>query len=193
MALQAKKIGFFSPYNRRVKQLLKELFPARERMNMLFLRLRTLGRMVDYMGYYDESNTFCGFSYVIHTDRMAFILFLAVDTSIQSKGYGSEIMRLIMCKHAGKEITLNCESQNEAAENAAQRERRIRFYERLGLHVTDWQYVEEEDDPYSIMSTGPALSVEEYRRLMKSFSFGLYHPKVRKVSGQGAEEGAAKR
>ena len=192
MSLQAKKMGFFSSDNRRVGQLLKELFPAREQLNMLVLRLRALGRMVDFTGYYDESDAFCGFSYVICTDRIAFTLYLAVDTAIQSKGYGSEIMRLIMRKHAGREFVLCCEAENDDAENAVQRERRIQFYKRLGFHVTDWQYVEEEDDPYSILSTGSAFSIEEYCRLMKSFGLGFFRPKVRKAHVKDAEKGAEK-
>lgn len=162
MTLAAQKIGLFSPDNRKVKTLLLELFPERERLDMALLRFRSLSGMVDYFGYYDEANRFCGFAYVIHTDKMAFILYLAVDGAMHSKGYGGEIMRQVLQRHEGKEIVLNCEPLDDHAENAEQRSRRIRFYERLGLKVTDYQYVVGGDFPFAIMSSRSPFSVEEY-------------------------------
>lgn len=115
---------------------------------------------------------------MIYTDKMAFILYLAVDGTIQSKGYGSEIMRQVIQRHAGKEIVLNCESLDDHAENAEQRVRRIRFYERLGLKVTEYQYVQGGDFPYAIMSSRSPFSAEEYKTLMKKFSLGTFKPDV---------------
>ena len=147
---------------------------------MALLRFRSLSSMVDYFGYYDEGNRFCGFSYVIHTEKMAFILYLAVDGTMHSKGYGSEIMRQIIKHHESREIVLNCEPMADYAENAEQRLRRIRFYERLGLKVTEYQYVEGGDFPYAIMSSRSPFSVDEYKTLLKKFSLGTFNPDVRK-------------
>lgn len=50
--LTARKIKLFSADNQRVKTLLLELFPERERLSMALLRFRSLSSMVDYFGYY---------------------------------------------------------------------------------------------------------------------------------------------
>lgn len=180
MALTARKIGFFSSDNRRVRDLLLELFPEPERLDVAVMRFRSLSRMADYSGYYDEANRFCGFTYVIHTDKMALILYLAVDGTMHSKGYGSEIMRQVLRRHENREIVLNCEPMDDHAENAEQRLRRIRFYERLGLKVTGYQYVQKGNFPYAIMSTRIPFSVDEYKALLKKFSLGTFKPDVRR-------------
>ncbi len=47
--LTARKIKLFSADNQRVKTLLLELFPERERLSMTLLRFRSLSSMVDYL------------------------------------------------------------------------------------------------------------------------------------------------
>lgn len=180
MKLTAKRIKCFDTDNIKIKKMMKKLFPEHERMNIGELILGSLTSMVDYFGYYDEENELCGFSYVIFTDQMAFILFLAVDDSVQSKGYGSEILNTILQKHDGKTVVLHCEPEDPGAENAQQRSRRINWYKKFGFTVTEYEYEELEGYKYAVMSRPASFSEDEYFKLFKKSSFGFYKPKTRK-------------
>lgn len=45
----------------------------------------------EFLAYYDKQ-TFIGLTYTIYTDSLVYLLFLAVEESKQSQGYGSQIL-----------------------------------------------------------------------------------------------------
>lgn len=52
---------------------------------------------------------------------MVFILYLAVNDKIQSKGYGNKILNIIKENNMDKEITLNIKPLDKNADNYQQR------------------------------------------------------------------------
>ena len=77
-----------------ILNLYKESFPKNERLPIWLLNIMSKRTCVDFLAFYDN-NIFCGFSYLIHNNNITFILYLAIDTSIRSKGYGTKILNLI--------------------------------------------------------------------------------------------------
>lgn len=62
-------------------------------------------------------------------NKYVFVLYLAVNDRIRSKGYGTKILDWLK-QNTEKIIVLNVEAINSSAKNALQREKRISFYNR---------------------------------------------------------------
>lgn len=114
-----------------VKKLFERAFPKAERLPMWLLLLLARRKGVDFEAYYDDDN-FCGFSYIVENDDLAFILYLAVNDEMRSQGYGSRILECVKTKAGEKPIVLNIEPLDSNAENCEQRKRRLTFYEKNG-------------------------------------------------------------
>ena len=170
----------FTDDYKRIKALQKRAFPKNEQFPLFLLWLISLGSSADMKAVYDET-VFCGFYYVFQSPRMVFVLYLAVNDKIRSKGYGSRILQELKKQTDGKSIVLNVEKQIPDAGNNAQRISRITFYEKNGFSDTGYE-IQENDDTYMILATDPAgFRPETYRKLLKSASLGTYRGNVRKT------------
>ena len=76
----------------------------------------------------------------IHTDKYAYLLYLAVSPRLQGKGYGSRVLALFKKLYPNHIRFFDLEVPDKSAGNAAQREARIRFYERNGYHLVDFEF-----------------------------------------------------
>ena len=76
----------------------------------------------------------------IHTDKYAYLLYLAVSPRFQGKGYGSRVLTLFKNMYPDHIRFFDLEVPDESAANAAQRTARIRFYERNGYHLVDFEF-----------------------------------------------------
>ena len=74
-----------------------------------------------------------GFMYVVPGDDLVFLQYLAVSASRRGQGVGTEAVRLLLERHAGKRVFLNVEPPDEGCPNMSQRLARMRFYSRLGF------------------------------------------------------------
>ena len=134
-----------------------------------------------FMAYLDDG-TFCGFSFTLTADDYLFILYVAIDESLRSKGYGTRVLERLRQENPGKEMVLDIELPYEDADNAEQRYRRRAFYERNGFWCTG-DVFGVEDDLYLIMTTGKTWDLDDFmasaRRThgyLVDFYFGdIYH------------------
>ncbi len=108
-------------------EIYKNSFPQSEKIPMWLLLIMTKRKCVEFLAFYDE-NTFCGFTYLIHNDRTTFILYLATDKKVRSKGYGKKILQSISDKYSFNNIVLNIETVDKESDNYEQRLRRQNFY-----------------------------------------------------------------
>ncbi len=176
MELTAKKAAFPSAAYRDCKGLLMQAFPREERYPMWLLSLLTVRKWVDFRAFYDK-DAFCGLLYTAQTQRMIFVLYLAVNDQIHSKGYGSAILSWLRENTPQKEIVLHIEPVDEEAEDLPQRLRRLDFYKRNGFHETG-AFLRDRKERYALLSTTPHFSRTEYLRLMKRFSFGSFQAEL---------------
>ncbi len=161
-----------------VKTLYDRAFPTSEKFPYWLLRLMSLRKGFEYTAYYD-GNKFCGLSYVISNATDAFVLYLAVNDRVRSKGYGTIILERIKEKYAGKQISLNVEPIDENADNLGQRKKRICFYENNGFAVTNYGMVTG-GEQYWILSNNENFNQKRYRKVIAKLSFGLFVPEISK-------------
>lgn len=178
MMLKIKKVSRKLQDYAEIVKLMKTAFPKNEQFPMWLLRLLACKKSIDFTAYYDEE-LFAGVSYTAMSDNMIFILFLAVNSNIRSKGYGTAILEHIKKNSNGKTITLNIEPVIESAENYEQRKSRLLFYERNGFNVTEYM-IEDNGENYLILSNTSEYSIADFKEVIKKMSFGLYNPKVHK-------------
>lgn len=160
-----------------VLRLMKTAFPSNEQMPIWLLKLLAWQRGVNFNAYYDE-NSLCGISYTVENKTMIFALYLAVNDSIRSKGYGSRILQYVKEHAGGKNIVLNVEAIKPNAPNVEQRKKRIHFYQKNGIEDTGYTF-SDGGEIYLVLSSDPNhFQLHEYKRLLNKFSLGLYRPKI---------------
>lgn len=156
--------------------LINIAFPKNEQIPMWILHLLTLRKNVHFYAFYDEKQ-FCGILYTVENDKYIFVLYLAVNDKIRSKGYGSQIIRWLK-SHTSKIIVLNVEALNSTASNAQQRERRIDFYNKNAISDTGCTFIDD-GEVYSVLSSdGKQFDKHEYEIMLKRFSLGFYRSKI---------------
>ncbi len=174
--MQSKKLSVFVKDYPSCKALQKRAFPKEEQYPFWVLRFMAMRSGVDYLAFYDE-DLFCGLSYTSSTRDMMYVLYLAVNDAIRSKGYGTEILNFLKEKSQGKAIILNVEPLDEQAENYEQRKRRMEFYYRNGFHDTGFRMMDVTGE-YSILSTSEHFSIDDYKKAISQIGMNFYKPKV---------------
>lgn len=154
-------------------------FPKNERFPFLLQRFWTLFPGNDFLAFYDGS-LFAGIMQTFVTDEAVFILYLAVNDQVRSRGYGSRILNWAKEHYYNRCLTLNVEPEDEQASNSEQRRQRMEFYRRNGITDTGYS-LHEGGDMYSILSTNDSrasFTPEKFRKVTGRLAFGLYAPKI---------------
>lgn len=76
-----------------------------------------------------------------------YIEHFCLDEQVRQRGYGAEVFRLLTKQHLAPSDTLILEAEPRSLSPMAAR--RIAFYERLGLHVLDYPYIQPAYTPSS--------------------------------------------
>ena len=155
---------------RSVVELMFTAFPPEERIPIWVLNLLSKKRNVNFNAWYDNQE-FCGITYTIESEKMIFLLYFAVNTQQRSKGYGSRIIEEIKKIAGEREIILNVEKPDEYAENNAQREQRIAFYERNGFYQSSFN-LSIEGTEYLVFSTNVVSDIKEFNGILKKYHIG---------------------
>lgn len=161
-----------------IKSLICRAFPKNEQIPMWLLHILAIRKSVEFTAYYN-GDLFCGISYAVNNGNLVFVLYLAVNDKIRSKGYGSAIIQYIKQKFSNKVIALNIEPLDTKSDNYAQRVKRFEFYVKNGFVDTHYQ-ISDNSDNYQILATTERLSIKEYKSAIKQLSFGLYSPQIKK-------------
>ena len=130
----------------------------------------------DFLEYYD-GDTICGFVYLAHNRKLVFIMFLAVDEVLRSKGYGSAILHEIQSRYSDKKMIVSIEPCDVAASDLTLRVRRKAFYSRNGYRETGYRMrlsgVEQE-----ILVCNGEFDKGEFRLFFALYSNGTVWPKI---------------
>lgn len=135
MQLDIKKVKLSS---RDIKRIYFDAFPKNERMPFFMMVLLSKLWNTQFLSFYDGDIP-CGFIYFAVNRKMIFIMFLAVDESLRTKGYGSAILKEIKNRYPDKKIMVSIEPCDDSAPDIEIRKRRKAFYGRNGYSETDFQ------------------------------------------------------
>ena len=174
--MEVRKVSIFSKDYKEVKRLQRSAFPSNELYPMWILHLLASQKHVHYVSFH-EDNTFCGLMYYSVSKHLIYVFYVAVNDEIRSKGIGTKIFEWLKSKHPNKEITLNVEPLDETADNAAQRTRRMKFYEKQGFHDSGYM-LKDSSGYFDILTTADILTVLDYRKAILNLGMGFYKPQV---------------
>ena len=149
---------------RRVREIYLASFPREERMPFFLMCLLAKMPQTQFLAF-REGEQVCGFAYMAVLDGMEFLLFLAVDPALRSRGYGSAILREIAALYPDCKRLVSIERCDAPADNAAQRLRRRQFYLRNGYAQTGY-LVELSGQKQEILLQNGDFDPEECSRLL---------------------------
>ncbi|RXZ80568.1 GNAT family N-acetyltransferase [Paenibacillaceae bacterium] len=104
-----------------------------------------------------------------------FIEHIAVDRAIRGGGLGSKLMNKY-CRESDKPVLLEVELPDDEMA-----QRRIGFYERLGFHLNDFDYIQpplqagEPEIPLLIMTSPERITAEQFRTYREVLYREVYH------------------
>lgn len=177
MNLKHKRIRRNMPDYDKIVKIYKASFPKVEQFPVWLLRLMSHFEGTNSVAFY-EDDILCGFAYFIENEETVFILFLAVNPELRSKGIGSKIISWIKESCPNKTIFLDVEKPDEKAQNNAQRLKRIEFYKRNGIFDTG-NFFTYENVIYEILSTDTHFTEKDYNKNLASH-FRIFKKKKRR-------------
>ncbi|KRG10810.1 GNAT family N-acetyltransferase [Staphylococcus sp. NAM3COL9] len=169
MNLQFNHITKRSVDLKKVEDLFYQSFPKDERLSIDLLLYKADLGFGKLLAVYDN-NSFVGFTYLVTYENLTYILYLAVDESHQSKGYGGRILSLIKDEYCQNQLVLNIETLDESAPNFPQRLKRKNFYNRNGYNSAKLIY-KNRFGVYEVMVNGEGnVNKDTFKDLMKNFA-----------------------
>ena len=168
--LEARIVTRTAPHYRDVVGLYRRAFPRQEQIPLWHMRLMALLPGVALNAWYD-GQTMAGLTYTVESRRMIWLFYLAVNDSVRSRGYGSQMLSQLRRRAAGRAIILEIEPLDPAAPNIEQRRRRLAFYERNGFSPTG-HTIQEGEQSYTLMSDLP-FDAGAFYRMVRRFSLGI--------------------
>lgn len=166
---------------RRVREIYLASFPREERMPFFLMCLLAKMPQTQFLAF-REGEQVCGFAYMAVLDGMEFLLFLAVDPALRSRGYGSAILREIAALYPDCKRLVSIERCGAPADNAAQRLRRRQFYLRNGYAQTGY-LVELSGQKQEILLQNGDFDPEECFAFFQKYSNGAMRPPVFRANG----------
>ena len=167
-----KVIKFNKKYYKLVNTIYKKSFPKEER----YISLNKMIKNKDMELYcLVNKEEICGIICLIKYKEMVFILYLAINPEIRSKGYGSYLLNWCLKKYNEKDIYLNIDEVNENEKDYEIRKRRQKFYLKNGFYMTD--YISKENGKnFNILCNNEIIKIEDYMELDKFVAQILNEP-----------------
>lgn len=176
MKIRAAKVKLNS---KSVKRIYYEAFPKNERMPFPMMVAMSKLWNTDFFGFYDGDDL-CGFVYLALNRKLVFVMFLAVDERLRSKGYGSAILEEIQKRYPNRKIIISIEPCDEKALDLALRKRRKEFYRRNGYRETGYMMKLNGVTQEIIVANGE-FDKKEFRLFFVFYSNGTVWPKIYKM------------
>lgn len=156
-----------------------EAFPVEERIpsDKLLGLIESIDS--DAWGLYD-GDEFVGFA-LMTTDsetKLCYLGFFAIDSRFRSRGYGTQALHEFHRHYDGYQIILDMElMDDETADNMAQRERRLDFYQRNGFKraMLRIAYLGME---YELMCSQDELRLKDFEKLLSTMDIPGFEPVV---------------
>lgn len=175
MKLNTEKITKESRYWQQINSLAKEAFPPEEYLAPDKLVEMSEAENFDFLALTDEGD-FVGFMVVQTHKNLAYLFFLAIDSSRRSKGYGSYAIEALKEAYPEKKQVVDFEMLDEKADNYEQRKKRRNFYLRNGYKETGL-FLSYLGVDYEVFCIEDDFDVEEFKELMTTIQVEGFNPK----------------
>lgn len=159
-----------------VKGIYFDSFPKNERMPFPMMVAMSKLWNTDFLGFYD-GQYICGFVYLAHNRKIVFVMFLAVDKTLRSKGYGSAILQEIQNKYPDKKIIISIEPCDKNSPDTELRTRRKDFYIRNGYKETGYM-MKLSGIVQEIIITNGEFNKTQFRAFFALYSNGTMWPRI---------------
>lgn len=129
--MEIKKINY-EDRNWKIISLYRKSFPKCERVPFKDL-FRGVFKDFSFYTFYDDGKLIA-MIHLNNAEHFVHLNYLAVSPKFRNKGYGTQIMNWVMKKFGNKPIVADVEIEDENSKNNVQRIKRMKFYNRFGLH-----------------------------------------------------------
>ena len=139
-----------------IKQLYETAFPEDEQIPWKDLMCLVEEMPLDFTAYYDGKE-FVGFTIVYPRKSFNWFWYFAVREELRGKGYGQQILTLLLERYEGQSFVLDMESTTQVCDNLEERRKRQAFYLRNGFRdmrgegtftMQDWDDIVDELKKY---------------------------------------------
>lgn len=148
-----------------LNQVNDEAFPPVERIPFAdMLRSAEKGN-VTVWGFFRDGEA-AGFAMTVCSAGCAYISYFAVKDSMRGQGLGSEALRALFRQYPDRQMVLDMEPVETAAENYSQRQRRRAFYLRNGFHETG-RFTMMRGVRYAVLCSGGDLDTDSFETILR--------------------------
>ncbi len=173
--MNIKKITYnFADFDK-VEKLAKEAFPPEEYLAPSELIKMSEQGGLDFWGLYDNDN-FVGFMVITIYEDMCYLFFLAIDSSIRSKGYGGQALLILDEIYPNKQQVVDFEMVDELAPNNSQRITRKAFYLKNGYKETG-KCLSYRNVDFEILCRDDNFNFETFKQMLKGFNIENFNPR----------------
>lgn len=161
------------------RKIYNDAFPKEDRMPFWLMPTMAKGRATE-MHVYRDGDAYCGMDYVASLDGTTFVMFLAVDGRMRSRGYGGMILDRIKSDHPDDLIIVSFEPPVEGEDGYEVRLRRKRFYLRNGFRETGYVGVLG-GKSQEIMVFNGEFDPHSFLEFFRKYSNGTMRPEIRRL------------
>ena len=123
-----------------------------------------------------DNDSFVGFMVVQISQNLAYLFFLAINSTCRSKGYGSRAVETLKAEYPGKKQVVDFEMLDDTASSYKQREKRRKFYLRNGYKETGL-FLTYLGADYEVFCMDEDFDPEVFKAMMKTIPVKGFNPK----------------
>ena len=144
---------------KKIKNLYYSAFPKNELINfdIFFSKNDFKGKKI--FAFFDQT-IFVGFAIIITKLKISNILYLAIESELRGKGYGTQVLKNISNFYQNNRIVVDVEDPDKTEINKEQRLKRIKFYLNAGFKLTNIKYFWEGEYYIIMVSNGDITEIE---------------------------------
>ena len=175
MQLNTEHITASNRFWDKVNALAKEAFPPEEYLAPTKLVVMATADDFDFLALSDK-DSFVGFMVVQIYQDLAYLFFLAIDSSCRSKGYGSRAIETLKAEYPNKKHIVDFEMLDDTSNNNEQRAKRREFYLRNGYKETGL-FLSYLGVDYEVFCMDDDFEPEEFKSMMAAIRVDGFNPK----------------
>ena len=150
----------------KIKNLYFSAFPKNELLDFEDLIYSRIFKGNKIIAFYDE-NIFVGFAIILTKFHICNILYIAVESELRGKGYGTLALKNIIKYCQTNRIIVDVEDPDKNESKREERLKRIGFYSKAGFKLTNIKYNWEGED-YIIMIINGDITENEFWNFWKN-------------------------